>query len=100
IANQLKAVSANPELLVMSTSGGGRGLAELLQTLEGQSAALRAATVDSDPDDLAYILYTSGSTGKPKGVMLTQRNATSFVDWCSDTFAPVPDDVFSSHAPF
>lgn len=52
------------------------------------------------PDDVAYILYTSGSTGKPKGVVHTHRSALSFIDWCSQTFEPVPDDRFSSHAPF
>jgi amino acid adenylation domain-containing protein len=46
------------------------------------------------------VLYTSGSTGRPKGVMLTHENAVSFVDWCSDTFAPRSSDHFSSHAPF
>jgi acyl-coenzyme A synthetase/AMP-(fatty) acid ligase len=32
--------------------------------------------------------------------MITQRNATSFVDWCIAEFRPSADDVFSSHAPF
>ena len=51
-------------------------------------------------DDIAYILYTSGSTGRPKGVVLTHGNALSFIDWCTETFDPAPEDSFSSHAPF
>jgi amino acid adenylation domain-containing protein len=67
---------------------------DLLSSTPGEPVSGR------DENDLAYILYTSGSTGKPKGVMLTQRNATSFVEWCSEVFDPNPNDAFSSHAPF
>lgn len=87
----------------------GRGLTEALdewrrehpsaEPLPGQAPGQASGQAPS-ADDLAYILYTSGSTGKPKGVCLSHRNATSFVDWCSETFLPVSQDRFSSHAPF
>jgi len=58
------------------------------------------ASATAPPSDLAYILYTSGSTGVPKGVMHSNATALGFVDWCSEEFAPTPEDRFSSHAPF
>jgi amino acid adenylation domain-containing protein len=98
VAEALQAeMKGRPDLIVLDTS---QPLA-----LEGWLASEPAhggAAVDPSTDeaDLAYILYTSGSTGRPKGVALTHGNALSFVDWCSDVFAPTSDDVFSSHAPF
>jgi amino acid adenylation domain-containing protein len=94
---QLAEEGATPVLIVLDEVGGGRGLDN---ALAATGPATATPTVYSEPDALAYILYTSGSTGRPKGVMITQQNATSFVDWCSETFSPVPADVFSSHAPF
>ena len=84
-----------PALLIVPEAAERSGL-ETLYNLGVQ----HNGAVETAPDDLAYILYTSGSTGKPKGVMLTHRNATSFVDWCSETFAPEVSDRCSSHAPF
>lgn len=70
----------------------------------GKDLVLLQGPADCAPtpvdEPLAYILYTSGSTGKPKGVMHSHRTALSFIDWCSQEFAPRPDDRFSSHAPF
>lgn len=100
LIHQFKTESASPHLIVMAASGGGTGLRAALDEYDRALPAPVTPTVYTSPDDLAYILYTSGSTGKPKGVMLTQRNATSFVDWCSDMFSPLRGDVFSSHAPF
>jgi amino acid adenylation domain-containing protein len=95
-----KLIETMPPMIVLDSVGACRYLDEALAGLEAQSVAPVAATVNSTPEDLAYILYTSGSTGKPKGVMLSHGNALSFIDWCSRVFQPQPDDVFSSHAPF
>jgi len=97
---EMERLGITPAVITLEGTGGGDALGATLERLQAEGAAPAAATVDAAPDDLAYILYTSGSTGKPKGVMLSHRNATSFVDWCSRTFAPVESDVFSSHAPF
>lgn len=98
---ELERLGANARLLAIDeVPGAGAGLREALAAEQASAPAPRAATVISAPDALAYILYTSGSTGKPKGVMLSQDNATSFVDWCSEAFEPRADDRFSSHAPF
>ncbi|HEU4928213.1 MAG TPA: amino acid adenylation domain-containing protein, partial [Candidatus Krumholzibacteria bacterium] len=91
---------ASPQLLVIGEAGGGTGLSAVLDLADSGRRVPATATVYTSADALAYILYTSGSTGKPKGVMLNQLNATSFVDWCSETFQPTENDVFSSHAPF
>jgi len=100
LREQLAVEGADPGMILLNAVGGGDGLRAALDAADAESPAPGAGSVDPGGDGLAYILYTSGSTGRPKGVMLTHRNATSFVDWCSDTFNPEPDDVFSSHAPF
>ncbi|HXE57640.1 MAG TPA: amino acid adenylation domain-containing protein [Gemmatimonadales bacterium] len=100
LAPELGKLGADPRLLVLDDVGAGEGLAAALDRLDRVEPAPPAPTATPDPEALAYVLYTSGSTGKPKGVMLSHRAATSFVDWCSETFEPVATDRFSSHAPF
>jgi len=89
-----------PYCLILDGVGCGIPLKEAIADWTHQPDQKTAQTVDPNLDDIAYILYTSGSTGKPKGVILTQQNAVSFVDWCSDAFEPNDKDRFSSHAPF
>jgi amino acid adenylation domain-containing protein len=88
-----------PALLVLEGVGGGQ---YLQAALEKTTAKVPESSVSPElsPDSLAYILYTSGSTGRPKGVMLSQQNALSFIDWCSEVFEPTEVDRFSSHAAF
>jgi amino acid adenylation domain-containing protein len=88
-----------PKLIVLDGIGGGNCLMGALDQDRTEKPPL-PASIETTPDNLAYILYTSGSTGKPKGVMLSHRNALSFIDWCSEAFEPGESDRFSSHAPF
>jgi amino acid adenylation domain-containing protein len=88
-----------PKLIVLDGAGGGEYLKRTLERANTDHPTL-PASFELSPDNLAYILYTSGSTGKPKGVMLSQQNALSFIDWCSEAFEPSEIDRFSSHAPF
>ncbi len=98
---ELEGLGATPAMIAVDgRQNGGAGLRIALDVADAQATTPGAETVHSLPSDLAYILYTSGSTGKPKGVMLSHENAVSFVDWCSETFAPTAADRFSSHAPF
>ena len=97
---ELGKLGAVPSLFVLGDTGGGTALRRALDDAQAARPAPAATTASPAPQDLAYILYTSGSTGKPKGVMLSHENAVSFVDWCSEVFAPQTSDRFSSHAPF
>jgi amino acid adenylation domain-containing protein len=96
----MEALGAVPPYVVLDEAGGGRFLAAALERADSDDRAPTTATHVAEPDDLAYLLYTSGSTGKPKGVMLSHLAAMSFVDWCSEVFAPTLEDRLSSHAPF
>ena len=100
LRTELDALGAAPVLWLVDEPGGGRALRSALDTSDTEAPAPATADATAAPEELAYILYTSGSTGKPKGVMLSHENATSFVDWCSEVFAPQSRDRFSSHAPF
>jgi amino acid adenylation domain-containing protein len=97
---EIDRIGKSPQLIPIEVGPGGEGIRQAMEELAQQASAPRSPTVAGHADDLAYILYTSGSTGRPKGVMLSQENAYTFVDWCSEVFDPRQDDRFSSHAPF
>jgi amino acid adenylation domain-containing protein len=98
--SEIDKLGSAPAIFVIEEAPAGRGVSAALDSADAGQTASAVETSEVGRDDLAYILYTSGSTGRPKGVMLSHENALSFVDWCSETFEPQPDDRFSSHAPF
>ncbi|MEM7468141.1 MAG: amino acid adenylation domain-containing protein, partial [Pseudomonadota bacterium] len=44
------------------------------------------AAVDTQPNNLAYVMYTSGSSGEPKGVEISHAALMSYIEWCLATY--------------
>lgn len=99
LRQELESLGEVPPMIVVKPGEDVPGLTDALDELQSGDPAPVIKNCARQADDLAYILYTSGSTGKPKGVTLTHGNATSFVEWCSQTFEPDENDRCSSHAP-
>lgn len=96
LLRELSPADGEAGITVLEGAGGGTPLRQALE----RERPPRGFPGAVSKEDLAYILYTSGSTGRPKGVCLSHWAAVSFVDWCTELLDPVPQDRFSSHAPF
>lgn len=75
------------------------GIRPPLLDVESLAPSCDASRVDTDPEELAYVLYTSGSTGRPKGVCISHRAALAFVTWAAGAINATADDRFANHAP-
>ncbi|NOU49089.1 amino acid adenylation domain-containing protein [Pseudoalteromonas sp. JBTF-M23] len=49
------------------------------ETLIANEAFIGPISIDTKPDDCAYVMFTSGSTGVPKGVMVPHRALASYI---------------------
>jgi amino acid adenylation domain-containing protein len=87
-----------PNVVVLATTGGGRGLEAVLGECSPTGVSAPAVGTLSE-DDVAYIIYTSGSTGMPKGATLTHGNGVSYLGWASEVFAVTGEDRISLQFP-
>ncbi len=63
-----------------------------LKEVRKNSGLDKSGTVETLPDDAAYIFFTSGTTGMPKGVLGAHRGLSHFVNWERVEFGVGPHD--------
>jgi len=63
------------------------------------SAGATPVAVESDRDDVSFMLTTSGSTGQPKIVPLTVGAVDRFTDWAGDRFGIQPGKRVLNYSP-
>lgn len=59
----------------------------------------KAAHIERDPEDIAFIQFSSGSTGTPKGIMLTHKNLMTNLDGITKAAQMDENDSFFSWMP-
>ncbi|WP_395626720.1 amino acid adenylation domain-containing protein, partial [Daejeonella sp.] len=53
---------------------------------EAESQNIKIVIDEVKAEQLAYIIYTSGTSGKPKGCMLSHRNLSHYITWCTESY--------------
>jgi amino acid adenylation domain-containing protein len=53
---------------------------------EAESQNVKIVLDEVKAEQLAYIIYTSGTSGKPKGCMLSHRNLSHYIRWCTESY--------------
>ena len=66
------------------------------QTDENALAAVRSASIDTDP---VYIVFTSGSTGTPKGVTACHRSVIDYANALCPVIGAAEDSRFAMQVP-
>ena len=65
----------------------------LLDTRMNSEVEIKATGLESDGEELVYILYTSGSSGVPKGVMAPEAQVLFCMDAINDRLGNGPEDA-------
>jgi len=104
LLQQIDSVPPRCFITLNDTPETGGALAQQLDRIGCARLRVRAAaplmatsgflTVDSGPDDLAYIAFTSGTEGRPKAIRGRHASLTSYMPWMARQFGLHRDDRF------